>query len=48
MNKEQAVEVMAALVYERVIKKTKYDSKNSYKEVCSDLYDAMKEQAIIA
>ena len=48
MNKEEAVEIMATFVRESISQNPKNSSRKSYLETCSDLYDEMKEQGIIA
>jgi|LakMenE01Jun11ns_1017448.scaffolds.fasta_scaffold9405329_2 hypothetical protein len=48
MNKEQAVEIMATFVQESIAERPRNKTLRAYTETCSDLYDVMKEQGIIA
>jgi hypothetical protein len=48
MNKELAIEAMATFVHKSISDRRRDGSKESYVETCTDLYNFMKEQGIIA
>jgi hypothetical protein len=47
MDKQAAVEMMATCAEESISIRAKGGPKDSYKEICSIIYDAMDEQGLI-